>query len=421
MNISHIALRNIFRNKRRSLLSFSAIAIVTLSITFMFAYIEGLKSDQRTTTQRFITGQARIRNSGYEEYQFTYPEEFMIKNYPAVLNSLKGVPEVTDHAGRMQFAGQIAATWETINKGTPAEMNVFNETVNALVVGVDFTHDTGYFDITQYIKEGGRLPGADEALVGDGFAHNAGLKQGDVFFLFAGNDSRRLTISGIVALPVIQLGQKAVYVPLATAQDLLARYDEVQEILLRFKPGTDLAAGITHVQNALQQAGQDGLEIKAWNEIGNAAAFIDMAATMFNFMALFFFVIGTTVIANTTIMVIYERMREIGTLRAMGMTGKEMIRLFFMEAFFIGAAASATGVLVGALLVLPLSISGFDLGMLADVGKMNISVSNIIYPQINLTSTLFVFVYSVAVASFISFLPTRRAAKIEPVEALRSI
>src|SRR4030043_235173 len=103
MNIPKIALRNIFRNKRRSLLSLSAITIVTLAITFMFSVIEGMKYDQQTSAQKFITGEARVRNSGFQEFQFTYPEEFMIKDYPAVLQALKTVPEVSDHSGRMQF------------------------------------------------------------------------------------------------------------------------------------------------------------------------------------------------------------------------------------------------------------------------------------------------------------------------------
>jgi putative ABC transport system permease protein len=421
MNISQIALRNIFRNKRRSLLSLSAITIVTFAITFMFSFIEGMKYDQQTTSQKFITGQVRVRNAGFEEYQFTYPEEFMIKDYQAVLKALGNVPGITDHSGRMQIRGQTAAQWETINQGTPDEMNMFTETISTLVIGLDFANDTEYFSIKPYIKDGGRLPGEGEALVADGFAQTAGLKSGDDFFLFAGNDSRRLKVAGLVSLPVIQLGQKAVYLPLSTVQDLLARYGEAQEVLIQFTPGTDLAASITQTRDTLHQTGLSGLEIKAWNEIGYIGTYIELASTMFNFMALFFFVIGTTVIVNTTMMVIYERMREIGTLRAMGMTGKEMIRLFFMEAFFLSAAGALIGVLFGVALILPLNVSGLDLGQMADVSKMDISISNVIYPQINLYSTLFVFVYSVTVASLISFIPTRRAAKIEPVEALRAI
>ena len=161
--------------------------------------------------------------------------------------------------------------------------------------------------------------------------------------------------------------------------------------------------------------------MKPWNEIGSTGTYMDLVSKVFGIMSFFFFVLGTTVIINTTMMVIYERMREIGTLRAMGMTGPEMIRLFFMEAFFIGAAAAFIGVVLGSALILPLSVSGIDFGKLVDLGKTNLDISNVIYPQLDLVSTLGVFIYSTVVSSLISFIPTRRAAKIEPVEALRSV
>ena len=56
MNIASIALRNIFRNKWRSFLSLSAIALVTFAIVFMFAFMEGMVLDQRTTVAKFATG-----------------------------------------------------------------------------------------------------------------------------------------------------------------------------------------------------------------------------------------------------------------------------------------------------------------------------------------------------------------------------
>jgi len=61
------------------------------------------------------------------------------------------------------------------------------------------------------------------------------------------------------------------------------------------------------------------------------------ARTAYDVIALVFFLLASTVIVNTTMMVIFERMREIGTVAAMGMTPREIVRLFFLEAFFIGA------------------------------------------------------------------------------------
>jgi putative ABC transport system permease protein len=118
-------------------------------------------------------------------------------------------------------------------------------------------------------------------------------------------------------------------------------------------------------------------------------------------------------------MVIYERMREIGTVAAMGMTPREIVRLFFLEAFYIGAIASFIGVLIGVGITLPLSRTGINVGAVTE--GVDMELSSIIYPQLNIRSTVFVFFYATVIASLASFIPSRKAAKIEPVDALRAV
>ncbi|HEQ71969.1 MAG TPA: ABC transporter permease [Spirochaetia bacterium] len=417
MNIPTIALRNIFRNKRRSVLSLSAIAIAAMVIVFMFSFIQGLKLSNQTTMQRFISGQVRIRNAYYEQYQYTYPYEFMIPDTPAVAATVGHLDQVAHMTERIQFGCQFAYEWEILSNGLP----LIGETYPAIGFGIDFQSRDEFFSLKKYLLPGGKLPKEGEALLGDDFARKFGLGPGDTVRLFTEGQGRKLTVSGLVALPVEQLRGRTVFVPLGTAQDLLALGDQVQELLVVFNDSTDLTSGTENVRSALKAAGFQDLTVEPWNRIGVASQWLELAEVAYNFIALFFFIIGTTVIVNTTMMVIYERMREIGTLRAMGMTGKEMILLFFMEAFFISLAAAFIGVLAGIGLVIPLSISGFDFGAVADLGQMNVMVANMIYPQLNLYSTLFVFGYAVVVSSCVSFIPTRRAAKIEPIEALRSM
>ncbi|MBN2511018.1 MAG: FtsX-like permease family protein, partial [Spirochaetales bacterium] len=142
-----------------------------------------------------------------------------------------------------------------------------------------------------------------------------------------------------------------------------------------------------------------------------------IADIMYTIMAFFFFALASTVIINTTMMVIFERMREIGTISAMGMKGREIVSLFFTEAFYLGLIGSAAGVLLGIGLTLLLGTTGID--YTSSMEGIEFEVSSIIYPRLDLRSTLGTFLYSLAISSLASILPTRRAAKIEPVEALR--
>jgi ABC-type lipoprotein release transport system permease subunit len=95
------------------------------------------------------------------------------------------------------------------------------------------------------------------------------------------------------------------------------------------------------------------------------------------------------------------------------------VRLFFLEAFFIGAIASLSGTLLGIGITVPLSLHGLDISKLSE--GMSLEVSNVLYPRLNWKSTLLVFLYAVTVASLASLFPSLRATRIEPVEALRRV
>ena len=165
--------------------------------------------------------------------------------------------------------------------------------------------------------------------------------------------------------------------------------------------------------------GRTDLDAKSWKEVSESYSMIEMADAVYMVMALFFFALGSSVIINTTMMVIYERMHEIGTLGAMGMTGGELNRLFFLEACFLGILGSAIGVLLGMIFTLILNYTGISFGDAMD--GVDFEISTIIRPALDLKSTLGVFIYSSITASIAVLLPSRKVAKIEPVEALRSL
>jgi putative ABC transport system permease protein len=159
--------------------------------------------------------------------------------------------------------------------------------------------------------------------------------------------------------------------------------------------------------------------VRSWETIGVYYSYVNLVDIAIAVMSLFFLLAGSTVIIVTTIMVIFERMREIGTIAAMGMTGSEIVRLFFMETFFLSVIAAFVGLAIGIGLTIPLSIYGID--FTETMKDLNMEISNIVYPNINPFKMIFVYFYSVAIASLSTLIPSRRAAKIQPVVALRSV
>ncbi|MEJ2664577.1 MAG: ABC transporter permease [Spirochaetia bacterium] len=435
MKLTRIAIRNIWRNKRRTVLTMSAIAIAALVIVFMFSVIEGMKYDQVNTVIRFTTGHIRIRNAEYERNVLLNPLQYNIRDYKHVLQILRGVGQVEMLSPRIRFGARFGVQRD--------KYGVYEKEFDAFGLGVDFSTEKKFEDLDVYLTPGSSLPGKLEILLTVGLAQDLGAKIGDRFDLFTaqtmggvGFNSKNVRVSGIVQLPVANLNKNLFLMPIDDVSTLLRMDTQEQspalEILIILKNPNDIQARARVIADSLNKAGiqsmvetsdkpvprdYNGLLVTPWTEASNWYTWLQMADISYNFIALFFFIMGTTVIINTTMMIIYERMREIGTISAMGMTGGQIVRLFFLEAFFTSVIASGIGVLLGMAIVG--AIGRIDLTQTFE--GLDFNFANIITLRLNLKSTLFTFVYSVGVASLISFIPSRRAARIDPVQALHSV
>jgi putative ABC transport system permease protein len=156
-----------------------------------------------------------------------------------------------------------------------------------------------------------------------------------------------------------------------------------------------------------------------WQNQEGIFSLIKTGQKIYSYIYIGFLILASTVIINTTMMVIFERTKEIGTIGALGMTGGQIILLFTMEAAIVSAIGSFLGTIVGGGIDLLLSIVGININALS--GGMDLMTTDIIYPRFDLLLLLGSFLFGLIVASAIAYIPARRAAKIEPVEALRSI
>lgn len=195
---------------------------------------------------------------------------------------------------------------------------------------------------------------------------------------------------------------------------------QTQEILLLTEDGYKERDVANAVKTALQQQLSLETETSAWKDLNLMYTFLSIAKFIYYVMGAIFFVLGSTVIINTTMMVIYERIREIGTLGALGMQGKELTRLFLLEGTFISIAGSTLGTIVGVLIVYILSKTGIN--FTEAMSGVDMEVSSILFPQVNWFTALFVWIYAIIISSLSTLIPSRKASKkIEIVEALRYV
>ena len=405
-----VALRNVGRNSRRTILSAAAIAVATMVTVFMFALIEGLKVDMVSIIQRLVSGQVRVRTAAYDANEIRNPLHLAVADAPMILRALRDRPEVKALSPRIWF---------------PTALYREGKIYKGIGMGLDFPGEEGFQGFSRSLVQG-RIPamGARETVLSSGLARDMGVGTGDSITLFTKNatggmNGMTLRICGIVSFSVSAFDQSFFFAPLDTVQRLLGMRGSVTEILLFLRDGVDPDREASTLAEDLRAQGRDELAITPWTRIGIWPTYLRIAESMYSIIALGFLLIGATVVINTTMMVIYERVREIGTMSALGMTSGQIVRLFFLESLFISALGSLAGTLAGIAITLPLSTHGIDYTEM--MRGIDLAMPSIFYPMLNWKSTALVFLYSAAVSSIVSIVPSRRASRVEPVKALRAV
>jgi putative ABC transport system permease protein len=431
MKLWRIALRNVARNKRRSLLSGSAIAVATLTVVLLFSVLGGMLGDLVATTLTYDSGHARVRHAEYGRYETLNPVHLAVTDAGTVVERLQELPQVTGVLPRVRFAGAIYR--EDRNHGAfglgldfAREIEVARDRMpqrsGTSVAGATLEE---FARAWQLAVHGGSLPraGERELLISAALAEELGLAAGDKLTILTrtallSTQAWTFTVSGVIGFPIGGM-RGLLLAPLDVVQRFLklTAADGVSEILLYTGSEEEVPALTAAVGAALPDA-DPGFAVQAWTETNPLFSMLQVATRIYDIVALFFFLLATTVIVNTTMMVVFERMKEIGTIAALGMTGPQISRLFFLEALFIGVAAALAGVALGCAIVLPLSQVGLDYS--AAMEGVELNMSDVLYPQLSVRSTVLVFCYSIVVTAAASYWPTRKAARLQPVVALRA-
>jgi len=387
-----------------------AIGVAAMVMVTMFSLIGGMEEDMKDMAAMYSTGTVKIMHKDHWDQEKNNPLNLRIQDFQSLVADLETLPEVAAVSPRITI---------------PTGIYKDEITYTGMAIGVDFPREEAFQKISERLLPGSRLPepGAREAIIGAGLAQEMGVTIGDKITLtsmtmYRGINYFTFEISGLAAYPVAGLTNKMVLAPIEEVQRFLKMDDSVKEILVQMKEGFRDIQSQNLVDQVLTKQERGDLSTRYWKDLDDTYQFIVMAKMIYNIIAAIFFFLGATVIINTTMMVIYERMKEIGTLGAMGMEGGQLIRLFFVEAAIISAIGALVGAIAGTGISLFFGTVGIDLSTAME--GVDWDIPGIIYPQWSLGTTLFVYVYAVVISSLSTLIPSRKAAKIEPVEALRS-
>jgi putative ABC transport system permease protein len=146
---------------------------------------------------------------------------------------------------------------------------------------------------------------------------------------------------------------------------------------------------------------------------------VKMMGGVFGFMLVVIASLGAFIISNIMMMVVMERRREIGILKSMGMKQWEILVLFLTEGTVLGFAGSAAGIAGGLLVNGLLSIKGLDFSKVME--SVTIPIESVIYPQFDPVAIIQIFFTGVVISALMSLLPSRQAAKMNPIDAIKSV
>lgn len=395
-----LALRNILRQRRRSVIALLAISFGVIAMMLSAGYIEWVFWANREVAVQQL-GDIQVSRPGYHEAGQADPLAFLLPDTSPALSALAHVPGVRSISPRLLFSGLLSHG---------------DSTLSFIGEGVDAAKDPATRNLA--IIEGQPLSQDDPKgiLVGTGLAANLGVKTGDTVVLLAntasgGINAVEVRVRGLASTSMKAYDDTMLRVPLATARALLRTQGaHLWVVGLQRTELTDTV--LTRIRD---MPAFKGYEIVPWSKLADfynktVALFSRQMGVVKSIIAL----IIVLSISNTMTMSVMERTVEIGTAMALGVRRRRILGLFLLEGALLGAFGGLIGVTLGYALASIISFVGIPMPPAPGMSRGFIAAI-LITPGIILEALLI----AVATTLVASLYPAWRASKLVIVEALR--
>ncbi|MCY1152713.1 MAG: FtsX-like permease family protein [Sphaerochaetaceae bacterium] len=394
-----LAWKNILRNKRRSILSASAIFLAVVFVSAMLSLYQGMIMDMQENIINHQLGNINIKTKLYVENERILPLQFYIKNVDEKIEDINSIPGV-------EFATAVTKI--------PAMTFLGDESYNVSIYGVDF-ENSRFFDAG--ILNAGDFPSLEnQVLISSKLAQEMNIGVNDSFTFLSktaigGSNALGVTVSGIYSSNDMDMNNLNFYISNDKLSTTLRMVNGATEILVY----TDNQLQKSVVEDKLNDS---TLYVADWKDYSLIGQMIDLVKVIYGIIQVIFLLFASTIILNTTMMSIIERKREIATLVALGYNPHWIRRLFLFETALLTFIASVFGAIVGAIFISILNKTGLDMIAMGGGSVSGYSMSSYIYPFLPFENFVYLILIAIAISTLTCFFPTKRVLKIEPAKAL---
>ena len=414
MILPRLALRNVRRTRRRTLLTRAVVVAGYVALAMAGGFMAQTFVGLADGAIRGGIGHLQVLDPRVLEGDEGQSLEYSLPDGEALAKMLRQDPGVAEVLPRIQFMGLLS-------NGSAS--------VAFLGTGVDPLKEARHMAVEERVRDAARAPGgaggrwlgqdpaAREVVLGTGLARSLGAKVGTSLTLMGTTKDGALNavdveVVGLQDLGLKEMNDRFLTASLETAKVLTEAGSARSRLSVVLNRPADLKATLPRIAS---QSG--GFAVKPWTELATFYGQVKLLyLAIFGFMGLVLFLVVLLATANTLLMSVMERLREFGTLRAVGMRPGQLLALLQWEGAILGLAGCAVGLVLT--LLLRAGLNALHLQMPAPPGtsrgyELNIQLVPWVY--------LGAFLFLQTVLHLSALAPGLKAARLRITEALRHV
>ena len=403
--LSKLAWRNLWRNHRRTAIMLGAISVGVWAMIFMTALTQGMVTEMIRDGISALPGHVQVHHPDY-------------RDDPSITNLIP----MTDTEIAATFGPAGFSAWSSRIK-VPAVITSERDSRGVTLLGIDPVRERDMIFVDYDEVEGRFLESVDDrgVVIGRKLADTLDTEVGKRIVLMSqdpDNDiaDRGFRVVGLFHANVEAFEETYVFAGKKTLQNMLRVGDRVTEVVVL---GEDYR-NVEDEYAAVLALVDGGVEVRRWTELDTYLG--TMLKVMDGFVLVWVIVIFLALsfgLVNTLVMAVFERVREIGLMLALGMKPGDILGQILIESMLLLVIGLGIGNLLAWLTIKPLE-GGIDLSIVAE-GMEMFGAASVLYPQLRLEDVVLANVVVLILGFLASLSPAWRASRYEPIEAITKV